>query len=338
MMRSCRRFDGIMRAALVREGGAFDLASVTDPVPQAGELLVRVTACGLCGSDLKAQGSLPAGTIMGHEFGGQVVEVGAGVRGWRQGVQVAVLPVASCGTSAWCRSGEVAHCTSAGLIGLGGGAGGFAELTVVPAASSFEVPTPVDPLHAALVEPFAVGLHCVQAGQIAQGDSVLVIGAGTVGLTTIAWARRRGAQRITSVDPVAERRRRAEAFGATDTHATPGEASRDEYDVVVECVGKVGLLDAAVAAARPKGRIVVAGVGTEQDPFWSMLALLKEVSIRFAVYYTPAEFRAVIDAFARDVIDPGQLVGRTVELAGLDGAFAALAAASINGKILVKPL
>ena len=131
---------------------------------------MRVTACGLCGSDLKAQGSLPAGTIMGHEFGGQVVEVGAGVRGWRQGVQVAVLPVASCGTCAWCRSGEVAHCTSAGLIGLGGGAGGFAELTVVPAASSFEVPTPVDPLHAALVEPFAVGLHCVQAGQIAQGD------------------------------------------------------------------------------------------------------------------------------------------------------------------------
>jgi (R,R)-butanediol dehydrogenase / meso-butanediol dehydrogenase / diacetyl reductase len=326
-----------MRAALLREGGAFDLASMTDPVPQAGELLVRVTACGLCGSDLKARGFLPVGTIMGHEFGGQVVEVGPGVEGWRHGMQVAVLPVASCGTCVWCRSGEVAHCSSAVLIGLDGSAGGFADLTVVPAASSFEVPAPVDPLHVALVEPYAVGLHCAHAGQIAQGDDVLVIGAGTVGLTTVAWASQSGAQRITCVDPMAGRRGRAEAFGATDTHANPGEAAQDGYDVVFECVGKLGLLDAAVAAARPKGRIVVAGVCTEQDPFWSMLALLKEVSIRFAVYYTPAEFGAVIDAFASGDIDPGRLVGRTVELAGLDDAFAALAAGSTSGKILVKP-
>ena len=76
---------------------------------------------------------------------------------------------------------------------------------------------------------------------------------------------------------------------------------------------------------------------TERDPFWPMLALLKEVTIRFAVYYTQAEFRAVIDAFARAGIDPGPLVGRRVALAGLDDAFAVLAAGSTNGKILVEP-
>jgi 2-desacetyl-2-hydroxyethyl bacteriochlorophyllide A dehydrogenase len=326
-----------MRAALVVEGGAFDLVTVDDPVPQTGELLLRVTSCGLCGSDLKARGVMPAGSIMGHEFGGQVIGIGAGTPDWIEGTQVAVLPVASCGTCAWCRAGDVIHCSSVQLIGLGGRPGGFAELTVVPAASSFAVPDAVDPVHAALVEPYAVGLHCVEASQLAAGDDVLVIGAGTVGLTTIAWARQRGAGRITVVDPVAERRGSGEAFGATDTLEYAEDATSNAYDVVVECVGKPGLLDRCVAAVGPKGRIVVAGTCAEPDPFWSISALMKEVVIRFAVYYSPAEFHSVIDAFASQSINPRPLVGRETALTALSDAFAALAAHSVNGKILVTP-
>ena len=326
-----------MRAALVAEGGAFDLVTVVDPVPQAGELLLRVTSCGLCGSDLKARGVMPAGSIMGHEFGGQVIGIGADTSGWVEGVQVAVLPVASCGTCAWCRAGDVVHCSSVQLMGLGGRPGGFAEFTVVPATSSFAVPDAVDPVHAALVEPYAVGLHCVQASQLVAGDDVLVIGAGTVGLTTIAWARQRGAGRITVVDPVAERRVSGAAFGATDTLEDPEHATPNAYDVVVECVGKPGLLNRCVAAIRPKGRIVVAGTCAEPDSFWSIAALMKEAVIRFAVYYSPAEFHTVIDAFASQSINPRPLVGRETELTELNEAFAALAANSINGKILVTP-
>ncbi len=324
-----------MRAAVAAEGGTFELAVVADPEPQAGELLVRVSACGLCGSDLKARGVFPAGTIMGHEFGGRVVGVGAGNEGWYEGAQVAVLPVASCGTCAWCRAGAVAHCTSAQLVGLGGRPGGFAELVAVPAASSFVVPDVVDPVHAALVEPYAVGLHCVEAGGVGPGDRVLVIGAGTVGLTAIAWSRLRGAGHITVADPVGGRRDKAEAFGATDGLADPAEVSPGGYDVVIECVGKPGLLDASVAAIRPQGRIVGAGTCVEPDPFWPIAALMKEASITYAVYYTPAEFRAVVDAFADGTLDPGAVVGRTVALAELNDAFAALAANSANGKILV---
>lgn len=326
-----------MRAALLGDGGAFDVADVADPAPGPGELLLRVTACGLCGSDLKAREAMPAGTIMGHEFGGEVVGVGPGVDGWREGMQAAVLPVRSCGTCGWCRAGAVVHCSTAGLIGLGGGAGGFAEVTVVPALSSFEVPLAIDPVHTALVEPYAVGLHSADAAQIARGDDVLVIGAGTVGLTTMAWARARGADRITAVDPAAERRATAEAFGATDVLTDPADATQGAYDVVVECVGQPGLLDAGVAAARPLGRVVVAGVCTVPDRFWSMAALLKEVSIRFAVYYTPAEFRAVISAFVDGTIDHGQLVGRRMALGDLGAAFDALAAGTGSGKILVQP-
>ena len=326
-----------MRAAVIEEGGAFDLTSVEDPIPGEGELLLQVTACGLCGSDLKARAAMPSGVIMGHEFGGRVMAVGPGTEGWSEGMQAAVLPVASCGSCRSCSAGDVVHCTSAVLFGLGGSPGGFAELTVVPAASSFAMPESIDPLHAALVEPYAVGLHTVEAVGIEPGDSVLVIGAGTVGLTSMAWATLRGADRITVVDPNEARRTGAGEFGATDTLADAAAAEPGAYDVAIECVGKPGLLDACIAATRAMGRIVIAGVCTEPDPFWSIAALMKELTIHFAVYYTPDEFRTVIEAFGSSAFEPAQLVGQTIGLSSLAQAFDLLATGSIRGKILIDP-
>jgi (R,R)-butanediol dehydrogenase/meso-butanediol dehydrogenase/diacetyl reductase len=326
-----------MWAAVSTEGGAFELRTVPDPVPDVGELLLRVTACGLCGSDLKARGAFPVGTVMGHEFGGEVVAVGPGAQTWRNGTRAAVLPVTFCGTCDWCLAGDVIHCASAILVGLGGRPGGFAELAAVPATSAFAVPDDIDPRHTALVEPYAVGLHCVRAAAVGTGDAVLVIGAGTVGLTCTTWARVQGAARITVVDPLVQRRTHAANFGATDTHAAVGDATPGSYDVVIECVGKPGLLDAGVTAARPRGRIVVAGTCIEPDPFMSVAALMKEVSIRFAVYYTPEEFRTVIESFATGTIDPGPLVGATMGLGSLAEGFDALAAGSTLGKILIQP-
>jgi (R,R)-butanediol dehydrogenase / meso-butanediol dehydrogenase / diacetyl reductase len=326
-----------MRAAVVGDGGAFEVIEVEDPVPGPGELLLRVTACGLCGSDLKARVAMPAGTVMGHEFGGEVVDVGPGVEGWHVGALTAVLPVASCGQCARCQVGDVIHCASAVLIGLSGSPGGLAELAVVPAASSFELGLGAGPAHAALVEPFAVGLHTVDAVGVEPGDSVLVVGAGTVGLTSITWARQRGAASITVADPNPDRLDMAREFGATDTLTAALDAEQNRYDVAIECVGKPGLLDACIAAVRAKGRIVVAGVCAEQDPFWSMAALMKELTIRFAVYYTPDEFRTVVSAFATGSIEPGRLVARTVALESLPDAFVSLADGTARGKILIDP-
>jgi 2-desacetyl-2-hydroxyethyl bacteriochlorophyllide A dehydrogenase len=326
-----------MRAAVVAEGGALDVATVPDPVPSPGELIVRVAACGLCGSDLKARAAMPVGTIMGHEFGGEVVALGPGTEAWRVGMRAAVLPVASCGTCAWCQAGHVAHCPSAVLMGLGGRAGGFAEFSAVPAASSFLLPPSLDPLQSALAEPYAVGLHTVDAAGIGDGDEVLIVGAGTVGLTCASWARVRGAGRVTVVDPNAERRAKASELGADDVMVSAGDATTGRYDVAIECVGKPGLLNECVAAARPRGRIVVAGVCGEQDRFWSVAALMKEVTIAFAVYYSPADFRTVIDAFEGGTIDPAPLVGRVTGMVSIDEEFELLASGSVSGKILIDP-
>jgi threonine dehydrogenase-like Zn-dependent dehydrogenase len=180
-------------------------------------------------------------------------------------------------------------------------------------------------------------LHCTRTAGLAPGDDVLVVGAGPVGLTTIAWARAQAAGRVTAVDPVAARRAAARSLGATDVLESADMATAGGYDVVVECAGKPGLLNACVAAARTKGRIVVAGVCPEPTPLASVAALMKEVSVGFAVYYTTGEFRAVIEAFATGVIDPSPLLARRFDLSLINDAFDDLARTASGAKILVDP-
>jgi (R,R)-butanediol dehydrogenase/meso-butanediol dehydrogenase/diacetyl reductase len=327
-----------MRAAVVGADGSMTVEQVEDPTPGPGELLLRVSGCGICGSDLKARPAMAGGSVMGHEFCGEVVGVGPQVSGdWREGMRAAVLPVFSCGRCAWCVAGEVAHCESARLVGLGGSPGGFAELALASAALSFAVPESIPEAYGALVEPFSVGLHTARAARIAPGNSVLVLGAGSVGLTTIRWAKEMGAKDIVVADPVAGRRELSGQFGATAVIDPSQEDLGRDYDVVIECVGKPGLLNTAVAAAAIKGRIVIAGVCAETDPFLPIAALLKELTVSFAVYYLPEEFRRVIEAFTSGSLDPGPLIAGTVPLEGINGAFEGAAASTTHGKVLVDP-
>jgi (R,R)-butanediol dehydrogenase / meso-butanediol dehydrogenase / diacetyl reductase len=325
-------------AAVIGDDSAFELEHVADPAPEPGQLVIRVTACGICGSDLKARPAMPRGTVMGHEFCGEVVAVGKGVGApWREGVRAAVLPVMSCGDCPWCRVGEVAHCEVARLIGLGGSPGGFAEFATVSADLSFALPAGLPEVYGALVEPFAVGLHTARVAGITSGDSVLVIGAGPVGLTTTRWATVLGARDVVVSDPIASRRELSERLGATRAIDPSTDELGQGFDVVIDCVGKPGLLDKCVAATKTKGRVVVAGVCAEPDPYLPVLALLKELTIAFSVYYRPEEFEFVINAFETGQIDPEPLVTRIVALEQLDSAFASLMGSATDSKILVDP-
>ena len=144
-------------------------------------------ACGVCGSDIKAQPYAPAGMIMGHELGGEIVAVGSSAGEWHEGTNVAVLPVISCGACRYCAAGAVSHCAQTRYIGMGP-AGGFADFAVVPARHAFAMPADLPAIYSALVEPFAVGLHGVHSAEVTSGDDVLIVGAGGVGLTTLVWA------------------------------------------------------------------------------------------------------------------------------------------------------
>ena len=328
-----------MRAAVTTDAGGFELVELPDPTPGPDQLVVAVTGCGICGSDLKAQPFMPPGTVMGHEFGGTVVAVGdaAARAGWREGTSAAVLPVVSCGRCSWCRAGHVAHCAETAFIGMGPDAGGFAELAAVPAVHAFALPDAVAPRHGALVEPFAVGLHAIETAELRAGEHVLVIGAGGVGLTTAAWAHARGAERVTAVDPDAARRAAACGLGADDALGSVDEAEPASYDVVIECVGHPELVAAGASAAKALGRIVIAGACVQPVTVEPVTALLKELSFRFSVAYRPDEFRTVIEAFASRMIDPESAIGTTVDLSDIATAFDLVRTASTEGRVLVKP-
>jgi (R,R)-butanediol dehydrogenase/meso-butanediol dehydrogenase/diacetyl reductase len=250
---------------------------------------------------------------------------------------VTALPIFGCGNCLACFAGEPAHCERADFVGVGGSPGGFAEYVRVHQRETVGLPESIDPALGALVEPLAVGMHAVERAHIRSGDKVLVVGAGPVGLSVIAWAARSRAGELVASDPSAERRKAAEQFGATRTVDPDAEPLEPRYDVVIECVGLPGITDSCVRASKHHGHIVIAGVCTKPDPYVPVMALVKELAMDFVVYYTRREFFAVVDALRHGTIDAAPFVTRRVGLEGANDAFTELTEAKDERKILVLP-
>ncbi|HLM16833.1 MAG TPA: alcohol dehydrogenase catalytic domain-containing protein, partial [Acidimicrobiia bacterium] len=156
-----------MRAAVLNDKHRLEVTQIADPTPGPGELVLQVTACGICGSDLKLRPSMPAGIVMGHEFCGEIVATGADAdASWRVGRHVTALPLIGCGRCLACLAGEPAHCGSGDMVGVGGSPGAFAEYVRVDQRETIGLPEHLDPALGALVEPLAVGLHAVERAHI----------------------------------------------------------------------------------------------------------------------------------------------------------------------------
>jgi 2-desacetyl-2-hydroxyethyl bacteriochlorophyllide A dehydrogenase len=324
-----------VRAAVVNDAHSFDIVDVPDPSPRDGELLLRVGACGICGSDLKAAANMPPGLVMGHEFAGEVVARGAGVEGWRDGTVACALPLIGCGHCISCLTGDVAHCPTVDMVGVGGSSGGYSEFVRVSAREAFALPEGVGADLGALVEPLAVGLHAVDRARLQPHERVLVVGAGPVGLAITLWAAHVGAREIVVRDPVAARRTASLGFGAT---AAVDPADDDgTYDVVFECVGVPGMIATSVAATALHGRLVVAGVCTKPDPFVPIMALMKELAMHFVVYYRRQDYAYVVDMLRQGRVDPRPFVTDHVDLDGFPAAFEALKTPTTQCKVLVHP-
>jgi (R,R)-butanediol dehydrogenase / meso-butanediol dehydrogenase / diacetyl reductase len=274
--------------------------------------------------------------VMGHELGGEVVAVGSRAGGWHEGTNVAVLPVNSCGSCEYCRSGLVSHCAQVSYLGMGP-AGGFAEFAAVLARHAFALPAELPTVYSALVEPFAVGLHGVHSAEIGPGDEVLIVGAGGVGLTTLMWAAQKGGVRITVADPDPRRRHAASAMGVTDVLASVADADLGAYHAVIECVGRPELIQACQPALRPRGRLVVSGACAEPTTIEPVTALLKELTVRYSVAYSLREFHEVVHAFGSGDIDPTPTIGPTFGLPQISEAFEAVRRAREHGRVLVAP-
>jgi (R,R)-butanediol dehydrogenase / meso-butanediol dehydrogenase / diacetyl reductase len=325
-----------MRAAIVNERGSFDIGTVPDPSPGPDELLLRVTGCGICGSDLKMLEHPSPGLVMGHEFAGEVVALGSGISGnatdrWREGDRVTALPIIGCGRCLACLDGAPSHCVNgADLIGGGGSSGAYAEFIRVSARESFLLPEAVDASISPLVEPLAVALHTVSTADLVPGDKVVVVGAGPIGLAVTIWLRHMGVDEIVVADPLQARRQKALSLGATSV-VDPGIEGLGQAvvrvlgrpaDVIFECVGRPGLLDGCIAAARIGGQIILAGGASAPDTFLPVMGMLKELSLRFCVYYRRSEWAYTIKMLAQDRIDPSPLVSDRVGLDHFAATFA----------------
>mgnify|MGYP000630957819 FL=1 len=239
-----------MRAAIFDAmGQPLRIGEVETPKAAAGQVLLKVCRCGICGSDLHMTEDptfgLQGGEVIGHEFSGEVVEVGAGVTGLKVGDHVTAAPLRGCGTCEACKRGEPAWCANFSLIG-----GGYAEYAAVDTFQCRKLPWGISAEDGALAEPLGVALHGIMRARMQPGARVLVVGAGAIGLAVAFWARRLGAAQVVVVDMHDHQRERAMDLGATDFLISGPDLDRCVTDacggapeIVFECVGKPGLIE-----------------------------------------------------------------------------------------------
>ena len=338
-----------MRAAVLRDGRMVYRDDVPDPVPEAGQVLVAVRSCGICGSDLHfaAHGAevlalgdqmgggagtgmnldLSRDVFMGHEFSAEVLEAGPDTDTHPPGTLVTSLPVL---LSA---KGVEPIVYSNSTIG------GYAERMLLSAPLLLPIANGLDFKDASLTEPMAVGLHAVNKSNIAPGETALVLGCGPIGIAIIAALKARGVEMIVASDFSPKRRELATAMGA---HQTLDAAQGSPFDtvkpaVVFEAVGVPGIIDDVLLRARPGTRLVVAGVCMQPDTVHPFFAIAKEINVQFVLAYTPDEFTDSLRALAEGDIDVTPLITGEVGLEGVGAAFDDLADPERHCKIVVTP-
>lgn len=303
-----------MSAALFAGPRSFELKEIDVPALEPGGVLVRVSQCGVCGSDLhffRGELPLPPGTCMGHEMSGEVAEVGPDVEDLRPGDRVCVEPLLVCGQCQQCRSGEYQLCRSRQLLGAPL-QGGFARYVQVPAYCVYRLPDAVDLEAGSLIEPLAVAVHGLRLAGLSIGERVLVLGAGTIGLMATVAAREMGAASVVSSGRYGHQREAALALGAETAvedseealMALSGSAGDSPFDLVVEAVGgHADTLSQALSLGRFGGRVALLGLFTRPTTFNAMSVMLKETRLVGAMTYgragTRSDFALALDIAAR---------------------------------------
>ena len=265
-----------MRALMLSAYEQLDVVDIPEPVCGSDEVVIRVEACGICGSDVHgydgASGRRIPPIVMGHEAAGVIEQTGINVRGYKAGDRVTFDSTVYCGACEFCRRGEVNLCDNRQVLGVSctdyRRDGAFAEKVLVPARILYKLPDALSFPEAAMLEAVSVGVHGVRVAGIRGGEVVLVIGAGMIGLLTAQAARAAGCARVIIADIDADRLRMAELVGIPETLQRSGDALVQEImrlsgdrgvDVVLEAVGRAETVAAAIECVRKGGTVSLIG-------------------------------------------------------------------------------
>jgi 2-desacetyl-2-hydroxyethyl bacteriochlorophyllide A dehydrogenase len=321
-----------MRAAVLYGPRDIRIETRGDLAPGAEEVVVRVSASGLCGTDYRIwSGDRPVTypLIMGHEFIGEVAAVGAGVHALRPGQRVAVEPNFSCGACPLCREGNRNLCLSRTAVGIDVN-GGFSEQACVPVRCCWPAPAGIGDDQLMLAEPLAVVVRAVARADAAAGESAAVLGVGALGLLAIQLLKAKGL-RVLAVGRTGRRKHLARALGA-DGFATTEEggagkaartfSGREGVDLVVETAGTAMAVEQSIELARPGGRVVLTGLPHEASTVNFFSVVRREISIVGSMIYRE-EFPEAIRLLAEGTVRVEQIVTHRFSLDRIQEAFVA---------------
>ncbi|MCQ2429475.1 MAG: zinc-dependent alcohol dehydrogenase family protein [Clostridia bacterium] len=332
-----------MKAAVFYGKKDLRIEDIPMPAPRAGEVLVKVRACGICGTDVhifngdEGAAKTPAGTALGHEFAGEVVGVGEGVTRAAVGDRVCVDPNKLCGNCDYCLGGIGHYCEH--MTGIGTTVnGGFEEYVSVPESQVYRVPDNVTYGQAAMTEPVSCCLHGIDLCGIKPGQTVAVIGCGMIGLLMLQLARLSGAAKLIAVEPVAVKREQALKLGA-DLVLDPAELSSvtlPRIDCVIECVGRVETMKTAVSIAGNCSTVMLFGLTAPSDtmeirPFD---LFKREITIK-ASFINPYTFGRALALIGSGKLDVSSMVAYREPLSELP-AILADPARRREGKVIIE--
>ncbi len=329
------------------------------PIPSIGpgEALVKVEACGICGTDVHAylRGSLyPFGTVMGHEPAGTLIEVGSEVEGFQPGDRVALYGLAACGTCPACRRGLDYYCTNKTDHSLGSSDqfdGAYAEYVRIPYADRMLVKIP-DQLTfegAALADPLATSLHAIRCSRFKPGDTVAVLGAGPIGLSAVQLLKTGGASLVICTEVSPQRSTIAKELGA-DCVLNPieeGEALTTRVadmtggmgvEIVFECAGMPAAFRQSLDVVRPGGQVMAVGVVEQEILLNPLNIVLKEIDLQGSLGCSKYELELAVGLLAQGKVNTELMLSDTIPLDDIEArGFRRLLSSPEVVKILVKP-
>ena len=339
-----------MRCVMIEDVKKFKVSSIEEPKVQRGKVLIDVLKCGICGSDIHYWVSgEPVGLVMGHEFSGAVVDNG-GREDLKVGDRVTALPISPCDECSACLSGNHQYCskTWADAVGLSlTNPGALSSRISVRSDMVVKLPDTVSDIEGSLVEPTAVSLHATSLANIKVGDKVLIVGGGIIGLLCAMFAKMEGASYVAISEVNKKRGEKAvelgvadEFFDAKDTNLInkTNIITGGGFDIVLDCCGNSPAVSTSIMAVKPGGVVILVGVSLGTVTIPSVVAVMRELTIKGAIAYTKEDFQTCIDLIASKKIDVLKFVDDEVGLDRVQEAYERLTSGNDSAvKIIVDP-
>ena len=339
-----------MKAAILEDIKKFKIADVDAPKPDNNKVIIDIIKTGICGSDIHNwDAGEPKGLIMGHEFTGKVVNPGSRTD-LKIGDRVTALPISPCGNCEACETGNPQYCSETWTHAIGlslDNPGGLTSTIAIRPDMVLKLPDNVTDEEGAMVEPTAVGLHAVHLADIRVGDKVLIVGGGIIGLVSAMFAKLEGAEFVAVSETNEARGKKSvklnvadDWFNAKDENFLNNIFTKipNGFDVVIDCSGTTKAVESELMTVKPGGTIVLVGVSPKPIEFASVIAVMKELTIKGAIAYTKEEFKNCISLMANKKIDVMKFVDDIVPLEKTQKAYERLTSGTDDAvKIMIDP-